>query len=110
MADLNYVNGRVLAPSRGDAAPVMVFEAQGAGYFNAKTIADCATSKPTDVALDAGQGMSIFRLVAIGGDLWVAAGENPTAVAAAAGTIRLVQGAAQYLAVPAGWKLAAINA
>ena len=57
-----------------------------------------------------GDGAVLVRLMAVGGDLHIAIGANPTAVAAAAQTIRLANGIAETFTIRAGERIAAINA
>lgn len=111
MADLNiaYMRQNKMGAYRGTVP--MAFFNSATGNMVSATVLDCATSKQTAVAPDLdGDGVVIARLLAVGGDVHIAIGANPTAVAAAAQTIRLVAGNPEYFTVHAGERIAAINA
>lgn len=110
MADLNYWFGRLAATTEdGRSANVLTLDGAGADSL-AGTVANCATSKQTPAAPSYGPTWTAAILTAIGGDLWVTVAADPTAVAAAAQTIRLPEGAQISVAVRAGQKIAGLNA
>ncbi len=67
---------------------------------SAATTATALLSDPRNVAM----------VTVIGGAVWLAFGEAPTAAVGGAGSVYVPEGSTLYVALRNGWKVAAINA
>ena len=100
MADANIVYCQVGFQSQG-TEKIQIWESSTAV---AETLTGVAASTATAVPA---RNNDVARIVAIGGPIWVATGENPTA--AAGSGWRIEDGNALELGMTAGHSVAAIN-
>lgn len=109
MADITYWFGR--ADVRDSVLGVFQVLPLDAGDSSlVKTLSTLSTSKQSDAAPDYNARWTVAVVRPDGGAVWIAAGENPVAVAGAAGAFKVGDGQLMPLALRPGHKIAAIDA
>lgn len=99
---------------KGGAYPTMLAPGTALGGTTmaaAETIATLTTSKQSSaIPAYAGRAVTLVFVRAVGGAIWITAGADPTAVAAAANAVYVASGEILPIGVTAGHKIAGINA
>ncbi|MEM9761953.1 MAG: hypothetical protein AAF968_05495 [Pseudomonadota bacterium] len=113
MADMNIHWGAINTPGRdGSVQPAQIAPGSplnGETIASAETITNLTASTQSTQAPDHGDSVTCATICAVGGDLWLAFGANPSATVNGADCVFLPAGSCRAFGVVVGDRVAGIN-